>query len=396
MPFKCDLQRYTEEDVDGFGEDVRAGYVHGFPLLVRQMRGLLWKRYLNWRRDAWSILIQIVIPVLFFVLALFMATLEFTESTEYENIDITRKLLGDRPTIVSSRAADAEAAAVFAQWDAGTVTPHAFEPMLSCACNCPAKGQPTIFGGVECCLYDFTAANASAAAAGVSDPFQYCKAKEMGVVGSGDCAQNAFGMDVQGTCKNDSATTFDGYLWSAQEARTPCPEQSVVGCDALHVEGYDAAAGRYTHTLYAHQSAYHSLPATANSAHSAILRRRWNKPSAGIRVTNEWLPAYTNYEDGDVVDNQNDSTFITSLFVVMGASILTASIAVFPVYERRNNSKHLQMVSGINKVAYWVCHWMADLVQMMLPLAAIMVIFAAFNIEQYRVGAVQVEFSYNP
>jgi ABC-type Na+ transport system ATPase subunit NatA len=85
-----------------------------------------------------------------------------------------------------------------------------------------------------------------------------------------------------------------------------------------------------------------------------------------------------------VVDNENDSTFITSLFVVMGASILTASMAVFPVYERRNNSKHLQMVSGINKVAYWICHWVADLAQMMLPLAAIMIIFAAFNIDQYK------------
>ena len=44
--------------------------------------------------------------------------------------------------------------------------------------------------------------------------------------------------------------------------------------------------------------------------------RPW-KLGAGIRVTNEWLPAYKNYQDGDVVDTQNDSTFITSLFVVM-------------------------------------------------------------------------------
>jgi hypothetical protein len=58
------------------------------------------------------------------------------------------------------------------------------------------------------------------------------------------------------------------------------------------------------------------------------------------------LPKYELFKDGDTVDTQNDSTLITSLFVVMGAAVLTASIAVFPVYERRNNSKHLQMVSG--------------------------------------------------
>ena len=45
----------------------------------------------------------------------------------------------------------------------------------------------------------------------------------------------------------------------------------------------DAAAGRYTHTFYAHQSAFHSLPATANSANSAILRRRLNKPAGVFR-----------------------------------------------------------------------------------------------------------------
>ena len=90
------------------------------------------------------------------------------------------------------------------------------------------------------------------------------------------------------------------------------------------------------------------------------------------------------FVDGDLVDNGNDTTFITSLFIVMGASILTASVVVFPVHERRNNSKHLQMVSGINKVAYWFCHWLADAAQMIVPIAAIMIIFAAFNIEQYR------------
>jgi len=31
-----------------------------------------------------------------------------------------------------------------------------------------------------------------------------------------------------------------------------------------------------------------------------------------------------------------------------------------------------------------VCHWTADVVQMSLPLAAIMVIFAAFDVASYR------------
>ena len=43
-----------DDDDSDMGRAVRAGYITGFPLLKRQMRGLMWKRYLNWRRDAWQ------------------------------------------------------------------------------------------------------------------------------------------------------------------------------------------------------------------------------------------------------------------------------------------------------------------------------------------------------
>ena len=69
-----------------------------------------------------------------------------------------------------------------------------------------------------------------------------------------------------------------------------CDRQDTIGCDALHVEGYDAATGRYKHTMYAHQSAYHSIPATVNEANSAILRKRTGGAYVGISVVNEWLP----------------------------------------------------------------------------------------------------------
>ena len=64
---------------------------------------MLWKRYLNWRRDAWSILIQIVVPVLFFVLALVLAGLKFTEDDTFHAIDVSRAaLLGGKPTEMSA------------------------------------------------------------------------------------------------------------------------------------------------------------------------------------------------------------------------------------------------------------------------------------------------------
>jgi hypothetical protein len=128
--------------------------------------------------------------------------------------------------------------------------------------------------------------------------------------------------------------------------------------------------------------------ATSQSANTAILRQRTGDDSYSINSKVEWFPVVAALADGDIANEPNDSTFITSLFVVMGAAVLTSSVVVFPVYERRNNSKHLQMVSGVNKIAYWLCHWLADLVQMLAPMAAIMIVFAAFDVKQVRLFGV--------
>jgi len=381
-----------DEDLDEAGHQIRAGYVTGWSLVARQCKGLLWKRRLNWQRDWKSILVQLAFPVLFFVLALVLAGLEYEDSEDFQNMEVTRRMLGNRPTIASVKATDAEAAAVFAQWPEGTVSTRAYQPMINCACNCPAKGQNAVFDTAACCMHNLTAAVAGAAAAGLSADatLGYCASLSGYGSGQASCGVTAGGvgavggMDISPQCAAGGGYTFDAYLWSVIEERVTCDRQDIIGCDALHVEGYDAATGRYKHTMYAHQSAYHSIPATVNEANSAILRKRTGGAYVGISVVNEWLPEVKRFVDGDLVDNSNDTTFITSLFIVMGASILTASIVVFPVHERRNNSKHLQMVSGINKVAYWFCHWLADAAQMIVPIAVIMIIFAAFNIEQYR------------
>ena len=323
-----------DEDLDEAGHQIRAGYVTGWPLVARQCKGLLWKRWLNWQRDWKSILVQLAFPVLFFVLALVLAGLEYEDSKDFQNMEVTRRMLGYRPTIASVKATDAEAAAVFAQWPEGTVSTRAYQPMIDCACNCPAKGQNAVFDMAACCMHNLTAAVARAAAAGISAEMTlgYCAGSaQSGFFGSAQasCGVTAGGMDVSPQCAA-GGDTFDAYLWSVTEDRVTCDRQETIGCDALHVEGYDAATGRYRHTMYAHQSAYHSIPATVNEANSAILRKRTGGAYVGISVVNEWLPEVKRYVDGDVVDSGNDTTFITSLFIVMGASILTASIVIFP------------------------------------------------------------------
>jgi len=64
-------------------------------------------------------------------------------------------------------------------------------------------------------------------------------------------------------------------------------------------------------------------------------------------------------------------------------STVSASFAVFLVWERMNNAKHLQMVSGVDKLLFWCTSYLADLINFMVPFVAIMIVFAAFNSKEF-------------
>jgi len=48
------------------------------------------------------------------------------------------------------------------------------------------------------------------------------------------CAEDANGMDIREECKDEGASSFDGLLWSLQEANVGCPDQDNIG-EALTV-----------------------------------------------------------------------------------------------------------------------------------------------------------------
>lgn len=70
---------------------------------------------------------------------------------------------------------------------------------------------------------------------------------------------------------------------------------------------------------------------------------------------------------------------VVCIFLGVGMSILSASFSSFLVSERMNNAKHLQMVSGVDKVLFWVTSYLSDLINYLIPFTLIFVCFAAFN-----------------
>ena len=52
-----------------------------------------------------------------------------------------------------------------------------------------------------------------------------------------------------------------------------------------------------------------------------------------------------------------------AIFVIIALAFVPASFVVYLVEDRVNKSKHLQLVSGLNPVVYWVSSYLWDLVR---------------------------------
>lgn len=53
---------------------------------------------------------------------------------------------------------------------------------------------------------------------------------------------------------------------------------------------------------------------------------------------------------------------VIAIFVIIAMSFVPASFVVFLVTERSSKAKHLQFVSGVDPVIYWLSNYVWDLV----------------------------------
>ena len=56
------------------------------------------------------------------------------------------------------------------------------------------------------------------------------------------------------------------------------------------------------------------------------------------------------------------SDVLIAIFIIIAMSFVPASFVLFLVYERSINAKHLQFVSGTNRVVYWLANYVWDMV----------------------------------
>jgi len=341
----------------------------GARLAGAQLRALLRKRLLHARRDRLGWATMYGVPLAFVALALGLAHLGQLQ-TGLPGAEMGPAFLAFRP-IRAAAAADVPPAdaAAFARSLAGAEWLPA--PAAQWACEAPA------------------AAAAAAAVAAVAGPFAGLAASLAGgaALSCQPAAQNCAALGC--TPHAAAARTLDGVVLASERAHENCRQTAGGACGALYLSAAQAARRRFAYTLSVSPSAFHALPALQAAADSAALSALLGRP-AQLRVTNAPLPPAGG---GGAAGQALMLRMLIGLCSVLALGSLSASVSVFLVAERRAGAKHLQLVSGVGRGAFWLATVLWDAANYALPLALLTAAFAASQLDAFDSnGALAVVF----
>ncbi|KAF8797193.1 ATP-binding cassette sub-family A member 2 like protein [Argiope bruennichi] len=131
---------------------------------------------------------------------------------------------------------------------------------------------------------------------------------------------------------------------------------------------------------------YHAMPTYVNSLNNAILRANLPKskgyPSAyGITVINHPMTDTSYLLSKDQILQGTD--VLIAIFIIVAMSFVPASFVLFLVYERYTKAKHLQFVSGVDAIVYWVANYFWDMCSYVVPATCCVLILLIFDIPAY-------------
>uniref|UniRef100_A0A2R5LDX6 ATP-binding cassette sub-family A member 2 n=1 Tax=Ornithodoros turicata TaxID=34597 RepID=A0A2R5LDX6_9ACAR len=131
---------------------------------------------------------------------------------------------------------------------------------------------------------------------------------------------------------------------------------------------------------------YHAMPTYINSMNNAVLRanlppEKGHPSTYGITVINHPMTDTSFLLSKDQILQGTD--VLIAIFIIVAMSFVPASFVLFLVYERFTKAKHLQFVSGVNPVVYWLANYFWDMCSYVVPATCCVLILLIFDIPAY-------------
>ena len=129
-----------------------------------------------------------------------------------------------------------------------------------------------------------------------------------------------------------------------------------------------------------------TIPTYINAINNAILRAnidpeiQGNPNTFGITLINHPL---NNTRLMSLEYFETGTDVVIALFIIIAMSFVPASFVVFLVSERYSNAKHLQMVSGMSPLIFWISNYIWDMLNYLVPASACILILIWFDLDAY-------------
>ncbi|KAM9849436.1 phospholipid-transporting ATPase ABCA1-like [Aulostomus maculatus] len=138
--------------------------------------------------------------------------------------------------------------------------------------------------------------------------------------------------------------------------------------------------------IWFNNKGWHSIGAFINVMNNGILRAHLPEgkdPSQyGIRAFNHPLNL-TKEQLSQVALVTTSVDVLVSICVIFAMSFVPASFVVFLIQERVSKSKHMQFISGVQPLLYWVANFIWDMCNYVVPATLVIFIFICFQQKAY-------------
>ncbi|XP_035203975.1 phospholipid-transporting ATPase ABCA7 isoform X2 [Oxyura jamaicensis] len=161
------------------------------------------------------------------------------------------------------------------------------------------------------------------------------------------------------------------------------PADRLLGNLSRFFEGLDA---RRNIKVWFNNKGWHAVVSFLNVASNALLRARLpagaDPALYGITATNHPLNL-TKEQLSEAALMATSVDVLVSICVIFAMSFVPASFVLFLIEERVSKAKHLQFVSGMKPLTYWLGNFAWDMCNYLVPALLVVLIFLCFQQKAY-------------
>ncbi|XP_078609223.1 phospholipid-transporting ATPase ABCA3-like isoform X2 [Branchiostoma floridae x Branchiostoma japonicum] len=374
--------------------------VKGCALKWQQFKAMILKRFLSAKRDKKALITQLILPLLFVLLGLLVSitfparssdparVLNFANASANEQ---TTGLFADLRTQNSSGNMFQHLSTYLSQYNMqGSDVTSTVNSIMSNNAGNSVQGT-ALTDNAQCCGYTNLVLNSQCADALYADSVTAnasssyngkCVSEED--FGYYHCYSCMLEMAPTTTCPigvNSSFLTDATMYYQEHVLRTSDSAsyfRSTIAGFTLS-SNPDNESQTLARAWYSDQG-YH-FSAVSLNALSNILLQFYTSTDHSIKATNYPLPNSAE----NLAENAERGGAGVSLAILMvyGMAFLAASFVPFVVNERQCKAKHIQFVSGLDPVTYWVATFVWDMINYLVPWLCLVIMFAAFNTDEY-------------